>query len=102
MRTNVLKPLPSELTQPILESILEEVSDDLVLLRCRLYELNMPGLAAFCPEPWFDEPIILERLSGIALAVDRHMDPGPCRESLQGLIDLIKTTIEEAAEGGRL
>lgn len=96
MRNQVLKQLPQEVTDPIPESILEEVSDDLVLLRCRLCESNMPDLAAFVPEPWFDSGIIMERLSEIANGVDRYLEPGPCRGSLQGLIARIGLTIEEA------
>lgn len=104
MRTNVLKPHPQEVTNPIPESILEEVSDDLVLLRCRLCELNMPDLAKFIPEPWFNKQVILERLMEVRRSILKTIQMDLSRSDLVDLalvldlVDRIEDTINDGEE----
>ena len=104
MRTNVLKQRPQEVTDPIPESILEEVSDDLVLLRCQLCELNQTILAKFIPEPWFNKQVILERLMEVRRSILKTIQMDLSRSDLVDLalvldlVDRIEDTINDEEE----
>lgn len=90
------------------ESVIEQVSDDLSLLRCQLCELNQSLLAKFTPEPWFNKQVILERLMEIRRSLDKTIRMDPSRSVLVDLalvldlIDRIEDTIndEEDDENG--
>lgn len=95
MRTNVLKRRTPE--EPFINpSILEQVSDDLVLLRCFVCKLAGPNseLVSLVPEPWYNKSIILKRLMELDDALYRDVHRGTC----SGIIARIKIAIEEADE----
>lgn len=84
------------------ESVLEQVSDDLSLLRCHFCEwTDNPTYAHFCPEPWFNKEIILERLNSLKdvlrLAGGEAVPEAKLTEQglMDDLIDRIIQTIED-------
>lgn len=83
--------------------MVESVSDDLVLLRCQLCELNYPALSKFVPEPWFNMKIIQERLMMIRQSIDHYVSDASTRYisklcDILVLIDHLDATLEDGDE----